>query len=97
MAITEAMAAGKAVVISPQCHFPQVAEAGAGFIVDLNPAAMAGALQKLVQDQTLAQDYGRAGRSLVRERYTWDRVAVQTIDAYKQAGALDETSSETGG
>ena len=97
MAITEAMAAGKAVVISPQCHFPQVAEAGAGFIVDLNPAAMAGALQKLVQDQTLAQDYGRAGRSLVRERYTWDRVAVQTIDAYKQVGALDEPGSETGG
>lgn len=86
MAITEAMACGRPVVVSRACHFPEVTEHGAGLEVDLTPEATAAALARLLSNPDMAGAMGRAGRTLVRERFTWPTIARRTIEAYTRHG-----------
>lgn len=86
MAITEAMACGTPVVISEACHFPEVADAGAGIIVPLNPARIADAVDRCLSNPELRYSMGLAGRRLVHGKYTWPVIAARMIDAYASAG-----------
>lgn len=83
MAITEAMAWGRPVVISEQCHFPLVADAGCGRVTPLEPAAFADALAGLLADSAEAEACGARGRDLVLSRFTWPEIAQQTVDLYR--------------
>lgn len=85
MAILEAMACGVPVVISENCHFPQVAQARAGLVVPLNADAIAKALQLVLQSEQQRRQMGQNGRRLVRSSYTWPQVAQQIIAAYQSA------------
>ena len=87
IAILEAMACGVPVVVSENCHFPEVAEAGAGRVVPLDPQAIAAALLALTDDADHRRRMGDAGRQLVEARYTWDKVAGQSVAAYERAMA----------
>lgn len=87
MSIIEALACKLPVVISQQCHFDEVAEVGAGEIVDLEPKAISRAISRLIDDEYLRDRAGDAGRDLVFARFTWPKIAVETINAY--AGVLD--------
>ncbi len=80
VAILEAMACGVPVVISAACHFPEVATASAGLIVDLSAAAVAAGLDRAL---SAPGDMGRSGRELVMSRYTWPRVAEAMVAAYQ--------------
>ncbi len=81
VAITEALACGVPVVITTACHFPEVAGAGAGIVSALEPESVANGLAELLADPARAR-MGEAGSRLVRENYTWPRIAAQTIGAY---------------
>ncbi|MDP9173070.1 MAG: glycosyltransferase [Planctomycetota bacterium] len=85
LAITEAMACEAPVVISRSCHFPQVAEFGAGIITELNADEIAGAIGRILAAPAAARLMGCAGRELVVARYTWPIVARQMLDAYDRA------------
>ena len=85
IAITEALAVGCPVVISENCHFPEVAQAGAGEIVPLNAHAVAGALLRVLGDEGKRKAMGEAGKRLVMERYTWPKIAEMMICAYRRA------------
>jgi glycosyltransferase involved in cell wall biosynthesis len=82
VAILEAMASGVPVVVSDACHFPEVAEAGAGEVVPLDVPMIAAALDRVLSDPNRAA-MGAAGRALVLSRYTWPRVAEQLVSAYR--------------
>ncbi|WP_353476563.1 glycosyltransferase (plasmid) [Salipiger sp. H15] len=82
IAITEALASATPVVISDQCHFPEVAAIGAGHVVPLSPDAVCDGLDELLSDPERAAEMGRNGRRLVEERLTWDSIARQTLRAY---------------
>ena len=82
MAITEALACSLPAVISPACHFPEVASESAGRIVELEPPVIAGALVELLKDPGLRARMGAAGRTLVTSRYTWPRIAEYCLAAY---------------
>ena len=84
VAILEALACGKPVVVSDQCHFPEVASAGAGFVAPLSPSALAGRLIELISDGVLCKRMGEAAQLLVRNRFTWTRVAEMTIGLYEE-------------
>jgi len=84
MAITEAMACATPVVVSEDCHYPEVAEAGAGRVVPLNADAVAEGLRDLLRDDAAAAAMGEAGRRLVLERFTWNRIAERAIGFYEQ-------------
>ncbi len=79
VAITEAMAVGTPVVISHACHFPQVAQVGAGLVTSLEPAAIAKAML------AVRPDMGVKGSELVRSRYTWPAIAELAVDHYRRA------------
>ncbi|HWP40249.1 MAG TPA: glycosyltransferase, partial [Tepidisphaeraceae bacterium] len=82
MAITEAMACQVPVVISQACHFPEVAQAGAGFVLPLDADAFANALNQLLRDQALRRQMGSAGRELVMTRFNWPTIAEHAVQAY---------------
>jgi glycosyltransferase involved in cell wall biosynthesis len=82
-AIIEALACGTPVVISEGCHFPEVAEAGAGAVVELDTATVAAAIDRVISDAELRRRQRIAARRLVQERYTWPAVAQQTVDLYR--------------
>lgn len=84
LAVLEALAMGTPVVISPECHFPEVADAGAGLISALDPPTIADALLQLLQDGSLRSRASLAARELVASRYTWPDIARQTIEAYEK-------------
>jgi glycosyltransferase involved in cell wall biosynthesis len=83
VAIAEAMACEIPVVVSKDCHFPEVAEVKAGVVVNLDPQEIAQAILQIVNDRRLAQEMGRAGRNLIESRFTWPKVAEQSIQAYE--------------
>lgn len=88
MSIVEALACKLPVVISSHCHFSEVAEVGAGEIVDLEPRAICDAISRLIGNEDFRHRAGEAGRALVCSRFTWPKIAQDTITAY--ARALDK-------
>ena len=85
LAITEALACGVPVVISEPCHFPEVAEVGAGIVTPLDASLIAAALALILSDRTAAARMGEQGRQLVAARYTWRIVAERMVTAYRSA------------
>lgn len=83
-AALEAMAHGLPVVISPQCNFPEAAQAGAALEVEPAVGPLADALESLVQNPQEASQMGLRGRALVEEKYSWDTIAAQFLEAYRQ-------------
>jgi len=84
LAVTEAMACETPVVISTECHFPEVKEAGAGVVAELNAPAIAAGIETVLRDPHAAAQMGQAGRALVVSRFTWPSVAQQMIENYRQ-------------
>jgi len=84
IAILEAMACRIPVIISDACHFSEVAEAGAGHVVALDPKAIASALRNVLQNPAAKQRMGDAGFRLVQSRYTWPKIAERAVRAYRQ-------------
>uniref|UniRef100_UPI003F825CC6 glycosyltransferase n=1 Tax=Shinella sumterensis TaxID=1967501 RepID=UPI003F825CC6 len=82
IAITEALACGTPVVITDACHFPEVAAAGAGAVVSLDPMEIATAVIDVLSHPLAATAKGYKGRRLVFENYTWPQIARRTISLY---------------
>ena len=92
----EAMACGVPVVASAVGALSDtVVDGVTGKLVPpRKPRALAGMLQFLLSRPTLAEQFGAAGRDRAGARYSWDRVAAETVRVYEHAGA---TSGAPGG
>lgn len=84
MAVLEAMVSGLPVIITRQCHFPEVAEAEAGLVIEPEVGQLATAMEKLLDEPQLRQEMGGNGRRLVNEKFTWDKIADQMIEMYDE-------------
>jgi glycosyltransferase involved in cell wall biosynthesis len=84
MATLEALAHRTAVMLSPQCNFPDAERAGAGVTVEKNVDAMSEAMSRLLGDRARLKTMGEAGRSLVEREYSWDVVTDRLIDVYER-------------
>jgi glycosyltransferase involved in cell wall biosynthesis len=89
MAITEALACALPVVISPECHFPDVAKFNAGLTVPIEANAIRAALVELLRNPAEARSMGNAGRKLVLSTYTWPKIAELCTTEYARHGARD--------
>lgn len=85
ISIIEALACRLPVVISPQCHFNEVAEVGAGEIANVEPSEISTAISRLIEDENSRKRAGEAGRALVLAHFTWPKIAATTINAYAHA------------
>jgi len=79
----EAMACRLPVVITRQCHFPEVAEARAGIVIEPNADQLADAINRLLDNPGLCKEMGENGRRLIMEKFTWDKIADQMIQLYE--------------
>ena len=92
MAVTEALACGLPVVISRECHFPEVAEVGAGVVTDLNADAVAKGLEQVLSNAQHRETMGQCGHALVRARFTWPVIATQLLQLYRSTIAGQKTA-----
>jgi glycosyltransferase involved in cell wall biosynthesis len=86
MAILESMALGTPVVISANCHFPEVAAAGAGVVTPLDVTHVAAAMAGYTTDPAARAAASAAAKNLVFTHYTWDAIARRSIEIYQSAG-----------
>ena len=85
IAVAEAMAAGKAVVISDRVHiWEDIQQAEAGWVGSLEVDAIASLITIALLDADERKRRGLNGREYARKHYSWDAIAQQTIQAYQQ-------------
>ncbi len=90
IALLEALGAGLPVLISDQCHFPEVAVEDAGRVVPDDAAGIAGGLGELLAlDKAELAAMGQRGRELIARRYSLGRIAEQLIALYGGAVKQD--------
>jgi D-inositol-3-phosphate glycosyltransferase len=84
IAPVEAMACGKAVVVSAVGgHLDTVEDGVTGCLVPpRDPAALTAALTRLVADPGLRRKLGTAGAARAAARYSWDTIAAETEAVY---------------
>lgn len=87
MSIVEALGMGLPVVISRECHLPEVGPAGAGRVVELQVEAVADGLLGLLRNSQQLQGAGAAARALVTQRFQWPAIAQQTLRIYERLPA----------
>lgn len=84
VAVLEAMAASKPVIVTPGCNFPEAPAAGAGWMVDPQAPALSELLRGVfVSGDAELRQRGLAGRALVERDYTWSAIAQKLIDAIR--------------
>jgi glycosyltransferase involved in cell wall biosynthesis len=85
--VLQAMACGVAVVTVPVGVLQDVVvDAVTGLVLRQHtPAAVAAALRSLLPQSFQCESMGAAGRSRAVSRFTWDRVALDALNIYRQA------------
>jgi len=84
VAVLEAMACEKPVIVSNVGGLPEVVEDGVtGFVVPpRNPVKTAEAIERLILDENLRKQMGRNGRERVKKFYNWDDNVRQMIKLF---------------
>jgi glycosyltransferase involved in cell wall biosynthesis len=93
--VLEAMASGLAVV-STDCGGPRtsVIPDVTGFLVPTgNAEALAAAMERLVEDRSLRQRMGQAGRRTAEERFSVDSAGTVFFEKYDELLSLDDNRS----
>jgi len=82
----EAMACGVPLVTTTGGALPEVVGKSGEAAISVAPAdpgSLAAALRELLSDPAQARRLGEAGRARALRRFTWERVASETIDQYR--------------
>lgn len=85
IAITEALACGLPVVISNECHFAEVAQTGAGEVVELNAQKIADAFGRVFASDSNRARMSHAAKRLVETRFNCLLAAKDLVDVYQRA------------
>jgi glycosyltransferase involved in cell wall biosynthesis len=84
MAILEALACRLPALVTTACHFPELAAAGGGIVVEPTTAGVTAGLRALLERSPAERAaLGLRGRALVERQYTWDRQARRLADVYR--------------
>lgn len=86
LVLLESMACGTPVICSRVGGMPEIVEEGVtGFLIPPNdPMALREKIQYVISHPKIAEQMGRAGRDVVLERFTWDHVVEQCLNAYRE-------------
>ena len=80
-----ALAFGKAIVMSEVGGFAEVAARGAGKLVPPgDPEALAGAIGTVLADRSCRERLEAGARAAATGPYSWDAIAVQTLELYRE-------------
>jgi glycosyltransferase involved in cell wall biosynthesis len=94
--VLRAMASGVAVVTLPIGVLTDaVVDAVTGVVLSQqSPAAVAAALRNLLAHSFRCESMGAAGRSRAVSRFTWDRIALDSLNIYRQLGSQGRVPPE---
>jgi glycosyltransferase involved in cell wall biosynthesis len=85
IAVAEAMVAGTPVIISDQVHiYQQVHESHSGWVTTTDVLALTESLRTALQNPGECQQRGLNAKEYALHNYSWNAIARQTIQAYKQ-------------
>ncbi|WP_213803601.1 glycosyltransferase [Granulicella sp. dw_53] len=83
VATLEAMGMGVPVIISENCHMPEVKDLGAGWVIKTDVFSLSEALEEVLQNKFATNaKIGNCGRKIVADRYTWSAVGNQMAKLY---------------
>jgi len=83
IAVAEALAEGLPVIITPDIQIaPEISRANAGLIVPGEKETIANAIAQLLSTPEQRYQLAENGKKLVKERYSWNAIADQLIQAY---------------
>lgn len=84
IAILEALGAGVPVLTTKASSWEELITRRCGWWTDISEKAITKALGKaLCQPKEVLREMGRRGKELIAQRYTWHRIARQTISLYE--------------
>lgn len=84
LGILEAMSYGLPCLVTEGTAVGEiVSEADAGWVAKTNAQDIADRLVDAVSERSKWAEYGKNGRKAVREKYSWDKVAADTVRYYK--------------
>jgi glycosyltransferase involved in cell wall biosynthesis len=84
MALMQAMAAGVPAVATAVGGVPEIAEGAAELVPPGDPAALAAAVRRLLDDAPRAAELSAAGRARILERFTAERNAREHLELYER-------------
>ncbi len=83
MAVLEALACQLPVLITTACHFPELAAADGGVVVEPTATDVTQGLRGLLERTSAERAaLGRRGRALVERDYTWEQQAQRLANVY---------------
>jgi colanic acid/amylovoran biosynthesis glycosyltransferase len=87
--IMEAMAAGLPVVSTPLAGVPEMVEPGVtgDLVPERDPAALASAIERLIDDPERARSFGERGREMAREKFSIETSARQLREIFTRTPA----------
>lgn len=80
----EAGICGTPVLLSDQCGFDALAEAGGGRITQVDIDAMAESIEMMLKDRTALKEMGSRARHFILDNYSWLIAAKSHLDLYKK-------------
>ncbi|HJU10702.1 MAG TPA: glycosyltransferase [Candidatus Binataceae bacterium] len=96
VAAVEAMAHSLAIIISNRVNiWPDVANAGAGIVVDCDPDDLANAIVQLIKEPERRIQMGEAGRQLALAKFNWDTVADHMLEVYRSIASEHSPSLDS--
>jgi glycosyltransferase involved in cell wall biosynthesis len=82
VAVLEAMACSCPVVVTQHCNLPEVETRNAGWVVDATVESVVEGLRAATNSADERRRRGTNARALIAERYTWDRIASDSVSLY---------------
>lgn len=92
VSVLESCACGTPIIVSDQCGIADIVDNQVGLVVPPNKNQLSAAILHMLSDQKMRQQFGERGKSLVRERFNWERIAEQVEDMYRgciETGTVD--------
>ena len=77
------MGVGLPVIITRQCHFPEVADRECGWVIERDVEGLTCTLREALSlSESAARQLGANGAALVRTKYSWRNIGEQMADVY---------------
>lgn len=83
MVVLEAAVAGRPVLMTSGCGFPDVEDCGGGRIVEPTVSGLASGLAAMVSSRDHWPEMGRRMQVLARDRYSWDAVMPRYLELFR--------------